>query len=178
MTAPATSPSREVLGEFLRLGFVGFGGPSSHLALFRQRFVSELHWLTEAEFVDLLAAANLLPGPTSTEVALAIGQQRAGRRGLLLAGLGFIGPAAVAVLALAVLYERLGSRPEFGWILYGIQPVVVALVAVAVAALAPTALRGPIMITLALGAAALTLLGVDPVAVIVAGLLAGLVLGV
>src|SRR3954453_21569533 len=85
---PAERPSaREVFGEFLRLGLVGFGGPSAHLALFRQRFVRELEWLTEAEFIDLLAAANLLPGPTSTEVALAIGQRRAGTRGLLLAGL-------------------------------------------------------------------------------------------
>ncbi len=175
---PTTSPSREVLREFFRMGVVGFGGPSAHLALFRQRFVRELGWLTEAEFVDMLAAANLLPGPTSTEVALAIGQKRAGIRGLLLAGLGFIGPAALAVLLIAAIYGRLGSRPEFGWILYGIQPVVVALVAMAVVGLAPTAIRGLVTIALAVGAALLTLVGIDPVAVIVAGLVAGVALGV
>jgi chromate transporter len=155
---------------------VGFGGPSAHIALFRQRFVRELGWLDEQRFLDLLGTANLLPGPTSTEVALAIGQARSGLRGLLAAGLGFIGPAVVAVLLLAAGYQQFGSRPEIGWILYGVQPVVVAVVAVAVAGLAPAAVRGPATLVIAGAAAAGTLLGMDPILVIGAALLCGLVL--
>lgn len=169
--------ARTVLREFLRLGIVGFGGPTAHLALFRQRFVRELKWLDEQAFLDLIGAANLLPGPTSTEVALGIGRTRAGLVGLLAAGLGFIGPAVLAVLALAAGYERFGSRPEIGWVLYGIQPVVVAVVAVAVAGLAPTALRGPTTVAIAAVAAAAILVGVDPLVVVAGAVLAGIVLG-
>ena len=167
---------RAVFREFLRLGSVGFGGPAAHLALFRQRFVRELGWLDEQAFLDLIGAANLLPGPTSTEVALGIGRRRAGMLGLLAAGLGFIGPAVLAVLLLAVGYERFGSRPEIGWVLYGIQPVVVAVVAVAVAGLAPTALRGPATFAIAAAAAAAILIGVDPLLVVAGAVVAGIAL--
>jgi chromate transporter len=172
--APNRAPSaREVLREFLRLGIVGFGGPSAHLALFRQRFVRELGWLDEQQFLDTLGAANLLPGPTSTEVALAIGRHRAGMRGLLAAAAGFILPAALMVLALAVVYQAIGDRPEVSWVLYGIQPVVVAVVAVAVAGLAPTALRGPATAAIALLAGGIMLFGFDPILAIVAGAICG-----
>jgi chromate transporter len=176
VTGPAAGTAAEVLREFARLGVVGFGGPSAHLALFRQRFVRELGWLDEQQFLDFLGMANLLPGPTSTEVALAIGQARAGGRGLLSAGLGFIGPAVVAVLLLAAGYQQFGSRPEIGWILYGVQPVVVAIVAVAVAGLAPAALRGPATLAIAVVAVVGTLLGVDPIVVVGAAVVAGLAL--
>ncbi len=162
-------PVRGVFREFLRLGVIGFGGPSAHLALYRQRFVRELGWITELEFLDMLGAANLLPGPTSTEVALAIGQSRAGMRGLLAAGVGFIGPAALMVLAIAIGYERFGSAPAVGWLLYGIQPVVVAIVATAIVALAPAALRGPATWVICVGAVVAVLLGVDLLFVIVGG---------
>ena len=167
---------REVLREFLRLGILGFGGPSAHLALFRQRFVRDLQWLDEQAFLDLIGAANLLPGPTSTEVALGIGRRRAGIAGLLAAGLGFIGPAVLSVLLLAMGYERFGSRPEIGWVLYGIQPVVVAVVAVAVAGLAPTALRGPATLAIAAAAAAAILLGIDPLLVVAGAVVVGIAL--
>jgi chromate transporter len=146
--------------------------------LFRQRFVRDLGWIDERAFLDAMGAANLLPGPTSTEVALAIGQARAGRLGLLAAGLGFIGPAALMVLVLAIAYERFGTLAEVGWLLYGIQPVVVAIVGLAVAGLAPTALRGPVT-WLTGGAATVALLvGVDPVAVLVAAAVLGLLVAV
>ncbi len=173
---PPAGTAAEVLREFLRLGIVGFGGPTAHLALFRQRFVSELRWLDEQAFVDLIGAANLLPGPTSTEVALGIGRGRAGLAGLLAAGLGFIGPAALAVLALAMLYQQFGAQPAVGWILYGIQPVVVAIVAVAVAALAPSALKGPVTLAVAGLAAAAILLGADPLLVVGGAVVIGLLL--
>jgi chromate transporter len=167
------SPS-EVFREFLRMGLIGFGGPSAHLALFRQRFVRDLRWVDERAFLDSLGAANLLPGPTSTEMALAIGQARAGRLGLLAAGLGFIVPAALMVLVLAIAYERFGTLDAVAWLLYGIQPVVVAIVALAVAGLAPTALRGPVTWVVAAAATVALLLGVDPVVVLLAGAVAGI----
>ena len=149
------------------MGVIGFGGPSAHLALFRQRFVRDLGWISEQTFLDLLGVASLLPGPTSTEVALAIGQARAGFRGLLAAGLGFVGPAAIAVLLLAIGYERFGAVPGVAWLLYGIQPVVVAIVALAIVGLAPVALRGPVTWLIGGAAVAALLLGVDPLAVII-----------
>jgi len=167
------SPS-EVFREFLRMGLIGFGGPSAHLALFRQRFVRDLGWVDERAFLDALGAANLLPGPTSTEMALAIGQARAGRLGLLAAGLGFIVPAALMVLVLGMAYERFGTLDAVAWLLYGIQPVVVAIVALAVAGLAPTALRGPMTWLVGAVATVALLVGIDPVVVLVAGAVAGL----
>ncbi len=175
MAGATTGTPSEVFREFLRMGLIGFGGPSAHLALFRQRFVRDLRWIDEHAFLDSLGAANLLPGPTSTELALSIGQARAGRLGLLAAGLGFIAPAALTVLVLAIAYERFGTIDAVGWLLYGIQPVVVAIVALAVAGLAPTALPGPV--TWLIGAAATIglLVGIDPVLVLFAGAAAGLV---
>jgi chromate transporter len=167
------SPS-EVFRQFLRMGLIGFGGPSAHLALFRQRFVRDLGWVDERAFLDALGAANLLPGPTSTEVALAIGQARAGRLGLLAAGLGFVVPAALMVLVLAVAYERFGTLDAVEWLLYGIQPVVVAIVALAVAGLVPTALRGPPTWLIGAAATVAVLLGVDPVVVLLASAAAGI----
>lgn len=155
------------------MGLIGFGGPSAHLALFRQRFVRDLGWIDEATFLDSLGAANLLPGPTSTEVALAIGQARAGRLGLLAAGLGFIVPAALIVLVLAIGYERFGTLEAVGWLLYGIQPVVVAIVGLAVAGLAPVALRGPATWLIGIAATGALLLGVDPVVVLLAAAILG-----
>jgi chromate transporter len=107
-------------------------------------------------------------------MALAIGQARAGRLGLLAAGLGFVVPAAVMVLALAVVYERFGSLEAVGWLLYGIQPVVVAIVALAVAGLAPTALRNAVTWLIGVAAVVALLLGVDPVVVLVGGAAVGL----
>lgn len=156
------------------MGVIGFGGPSAHLALFRQRFVRDLGWIDDRDFLDALGAANLLPGPTSTEVALAIGQARAGRLGLLAAGLGFIGPAAFLVVVLATAYERFGTLDAVGWLLYGIQPVVVAIVALAVAGLAPTALRGPVTWLVGAAATVALLIGIDPVVVLLGGAAAGI----
>jgi chromate transporter len=101
--------AREVGRLFLRLGIVGFGGPAAHIALIREAAVVRRGWLTDHAFLDLLAMANLLPGPTSTEVGMAVGLHRAGLRGMVAAGLAFIAPAFVLVLAIAWAYERTGT---------------------------------------------------------------------
>jgi chromate transporter len=116
---------------FLRLGLTAFGGPAAHVALMRDEFVRRRGWLDDAAFVDLLGAANLIPGPTSTELAMHIGHRRAGLAGLIVAGLAFLLPAVAIVAFLAWLYVEEGQRPEIGAVLLGVAPVVVAIVAYA-----------------------------------------------
>ncbi len=126
---------------FLRLGATAFGGPAAHIAMMEQEFVRKRRWLSREKFLDLLGAANLIPGPTSTEVGIYIGHLHAGWPGLLLAGICFIGPAAVLSLALAWAYTRLGALPSGNAVLYGIKPVIIAIVALALWSLARTAVR-------------------------------------
>jgi chromate transporter len=135
-------PLREVAALFLKLGFVAFGGPAAHIALMRDEVVTRRRWVTEQQFLDLLGASNLIPGPTSTELAIYLGYARAGWRGLVLAGTLFILPAALISLALAWVYVRYGSTPQAAWLLYGIKPVIIAVVVQAIWALARTAVKG------------------------------------
>lgn len=133
MATSTTKPSVvEVASVFTRLGFTAFGGPVAHIALMEDEFVERRQWLSHDEFADMLAAANLVPGPTSTELALHIGMKRAGLAGLLAAGLGFILPAALMVAALAWAYLRYGGLPQLQGLLIGIKPVVLAIIAVAI----------------------------------------------
>jgi chromate transporter len=125
---PSNTPLREVIALFLRLGFTAFGGPAAHIAMFRDEVVTRRGWMTDQEFLDLLGATNLIPGPNSTEMAIHIGYARAGWRGLIAAGLCFILPAALIVLALAMLYVQYGSTPAAEWLLYGIKPVIIAVI--------------------------------------------------
>jgi chromate transporter len=129
--APGT-PLWEVARVFLRLGVVSFGGPAAHIALMEEEIVRRRRWLTRESFLDLLGAANLIPGPNSTELAIHIGYARAGWPGLLVAGTCFIVPAAVIVAVLAWGYVRYGSLPAIAGILAGVKPVVIAIVAQAI----------------------------------------------
>ncbi len=167
----------EVAAVFLRLGATAFGGPLAHLALMREELVRRRAWVDERTFVDFLSLANLLPGPTSTEVAMQLGRARAGRAGLLLAGACFILPAALLVGALAALYVRFGLRPDTQAVLASVQPVVVALVATAVLPLARSTLRAAVDWALFALALALALAGTNPLLVLAAtGLVALLLL--
>lgn len=132
---------REVFMLFLRLGLTAFGGPAAHIAMFRDEVVSRRKWVTDSEFLDLLAATNLIPGPNSTEMAIHLGHVRAGWRGLIAGGISFILPAFTIVLAIAALYARYGTTPQVQWLLYGIQPVVIAIILQAVWGLSKTAVR-------------------------------------
>ena len=145
----------EVAALFLKLGFVAFGGPAAHIALMRDEVVRRRRWVTEQQFLDLLGASNLIPGPTSTELAIYLGYARAGWRGLILAGALFILPAAMISLALAWAYVRYGSTPEATRLLYGIKPVIIAVVVQAIWALARTAVQG--WLSAAIGALVLVL---------------------
>jgi chromate transporter len=134
-------PLIELAGLFLRLGTTAFGGPAAHIAMMEDEVVRRRRWLTQEEFLDLLGATNLIPGPNSTEMAIHIGHRRAGWPGLLVAGVCFILPAACIVTALAWVYVRYGQLPEATGILYGIKPVIIAVVVQALWGLGKTALK-------------------------------------
>ncbi len=124
-----------------KLGVVGFGGPAVHVAMLRDETVRRRGWLSDAEFLDLFGAVSVLPGPSSTQLAMVLSRRRAGWAGLVLGGVCFIAPAMVIVLALAWAYTRYRTTPTGGGALYGIEPVVVAIVVVALWQLAGAALK-------------------------------------
>jgi len=132
---------REIAVAFLRLGFIAFGGAVAHIALMEEEFVRRRGWLSREEFVDRVGAVNLLPGPSSTEMAIYLGQLRGGFPGLLIAGAAFILPSALMMLALAWAYVRYGALPQIAGALWGVKPVVVVLIAQAVWSLGKTALK-------------------------------------
>ena len=132
---------REVAALFLKLGWIAFGGPAAHIALMRQEVVARRKWVTEQQFLDLLGASNLIPGPTSTELAIYLGYTRAGRLGLILAGGLFILPAMFLVLVFAWAYVRYGSLPQVASVLYGIKPVIIAVIVQAIYGLMRVAVK-------------------------------------
>ena len=147
---PQRGSLREVAAVFLKLGVIAFGGPAAHVALMRQEVVERRHWLSEQRFLDLFGAANLIPGPSSTELAIFLGYVRAGWPALILAGVLFIAPAMLMVLGFAWLYVHAGSLPAVGWVLYGIKPVIIAIIAQALYGLGRTAIKGPALAILGL----------------------------
>jgi chromate transporter len=167
------------LGEltrlFLRLGFTAFGGPAAHIAMMKDEVVSRRQWLTEAEFLDLLGATNLIPGPNSTEMAIHIGLRQGGWRGLLLAGCCFILPAVFIVSIFAWAYMRFGSLPTIAGLLYGVKPVIIAVIIQAIWGLLKPAMKTRFLMVLGLAVLVLSILGMDEVVLLFgAGALAGI----
>ena len=162
------TPLWEVARVFLRLGMVSFGGPAAHVALMEEEIVRRRRWLTRETFLDLLGAANLIPGPNSTELAIHVGYARAGWPGLLIAGTCFIVPAAVIVTVLAWGYVRYGSLPAIEGILAGVKPVVIAIVAQAIWNLGRGVLSSRAALTLGIACAIAASLGVHELALLAA----------
>jgi chromate transporter len=157
----------ELATVFLRLGVTAFGGPAAHIAIMEDELVRRRRWLTHERFLDLLGAANLIPGPSSTEMAIYIGYEQAGLRGLVLAGTCFILPAALMVGVIAWAYVRFGRVPQIAGVLYGIKPIVICVVAQALSNLAPKALKkSGLLASVAAGACIAAALGVEPVVVL------------
>src|SRR5579883_2390163 len=144
---------RELAWVFLQLGTIAFGGPAAHIAMMDDVVVKQRQWLSRERLLDLLGVANLIPGPNSTELAIYIGYERAGWQGLVIAGTCFILPAMLIVWALAAVYVRFQTIPAVGWLLYGVKPVIIAIVLQAVWKLGkaaikdvPTAIAGMVVI--------------------------------
>ena len=161
------------LGElarlFLRLGITAFGGPAAHIGMMRDEVVERRRWLTDAEFLDLLAATNLIPGPNSTEMAIHIGYTRSGLPGLLLAGSCFILPPCLIVGVIAWGYVHYGDTPQVGWLMYGVSPVIIAIVVQALWKLGVSAVKGPATALIGVLAVGLSLAGLNELALLALG---------
>lgn len=155
-------PLGELALFFLRLGTTAFGGPAAHIAIMEDELVRRRHWLSRERFLDLLGASNLIPGPSSSEVAIHIGYLCAGWRGLLIAGSCFILPAALMVTGLGWLYVRFGELPAIANVLYGIKPVVIAVVLQALWSLGRTAVKTTFLGFVAVVCLLLSVFGLHP----------------
>ncbi|MGD0939920.1 MAG: chromate efflux transporter [Terracidiphilus sp.] len=168
MAAPAKSSLREIFKLFLRLGLTAFGGPAAHIVLMEREAVERRQWMSRDGFLDLVGTCNLLPGPGSTQVAMALGYSRRSWAGLVVAGVCFILPASLATLALAWAYVRFGGLPQVQGLLYGAKPVMVAIIVQAVWNLGKTAFRRWPLALAGLACFAAALAGVAPIAVLLA----------
>lgn len=166
MTCNSAQPLWEVAGLFLKLGTTAFGGPAAHIAMMEEEVVRRRKWLTPEEFLDLVGATNLIPGPNSTELAIHIGHRRAGWPGLLVAGLCFILPAALIVTAIAWAYVRFGKLPEVAALLYGMKPVIIAVVVQALWNLGRTAVKTKLLAVAGIIATAASFAGVNELIVL------------
>jgi chromate transporter len=168
---PEATSSRvgEVARLFLKLGTIAFGGPAAHIAMMDDEVVRKRGWVTRERFLDLLGATNLIPGPNSTEMAIHLGLLRAGWRGLILAGACFILPAMTIAGVLAWAYVRYGALPEVLWLLYGVKPVIIAIVIQALWGFATKAVKGPLTGAVGVVVLALSFLGWDEVLLLLVG---------
>ena len=159
----------EVVGLFLKLGMTAFGGPAAHIAMMHDETVKRRKWLSDQEFLDLVGATNLIPGPNSTEMAIHIGFLRAGWPGLIIGGTCFIVPAMLIVLLLAWVYVRFGATPQAEWLLYGIKPVVIAIIVQALWNLGQKAVQGVLTATVAVIVIVLYFVGINEIALLFVG---------
>ncbi|MDP2891254.1 MAG: chromate efflux transporter [Bacteroidota bacterium] len=156
---------KEVAGLFLKLGTIGFGGPAAHIAMFRDEVVAKRKWISEQHFLDLIGATNLIPGPNSTEMAIHIGHEKAGWKGLIVAGLCFILPAVFITGIFAWLYKQYGQLPEVQPFIYGIKPAIIAIILSAIFPLAKKSLKTIELGILGLTALILSLVGFNEILV-------------
>ena len=165
----------EIAAAFLKLGAIAFGGPAAHIALMEEEFVTRRGWLTRSEFLDRLGAANLIPGPSSTEMAIFIGQSKAGWPGLIVGGCCFIVPAAAIVSAIAAAYIRYGALPQVSGILFAVKAVVIAIVAQAFWKLTQSAMKTSFLAAIGFVSVVLAFLAVNNLLILaIAGALAAL----
>ncbi len=154
---------KEVAKLFLRLGFTAFGGPAAHIAMMRHEVVEKRKWMSDQHFLDLIGATNLIPGPNSTEMAMHVGQERAGAKGLVTAGLCFILPAVIITGIFAWLYKEYGWLPEVQPFVYGIKPAIIAVILAAIFPLAKTSFKSTELWILGAAVLALSLLGFNEI---------------
>lgn len=170
---PADKPLSQRLTEvatlFLKLGITAFGGPAAHIAMMHDEVVKRRKWLDDQHFLDMLGATNLIPGPNSTEMAIHVGFVRAGWLGLIVGGVCFILPAMLIVMLLAWVYVQFGSTPQAEWLLYGVKPVVIAIIVQALWNLGQKAVRSPLLVVVGLAVLAMYFFGINEIALLFAG---------
>lgn len=154
---------KELAKLFLKLGIIGFGGPAAHITMMQDEVVAKRKWLTEQHFLDLVGATNLIPGPNSTEMAIHIGHEKAGWKGLIVAGLCFILPAVFITGIFAWLYKEYGQIPEVQPFIYGIKPAIIAIILGAVFPLAKKSLKSVELAVIGLIVLVLSLLSINEI---------------
>ena len=159
----------EVGAVFVRLGATAFGGPAAHIAIMRHELIERRKWLEEEHFLDLLGATNLIPGPNSSEMTMHIGYLRAGLLGLIAGGIGFLLPAMLMVLGLAWAYEEYGTTPAVEWLLYGVKPVIIPLIVLALWKLGQKAVKDRLTAVVGVAALVLYFAGLNFVLLLVGG---------
>lgn len=153
----------ELVKLFLKLGTIGFGGPAAHIAMMRDEVVNKRKWMDEQHFLDLIGATNLIPGPNSTEMTMHIGHERAGWKGLIVAGLSFIVPAVLITGFFAFIYKEYGQLPEVQPFIYGIKPAIIAIILAAIYPLARKSLKSIELGVLGIVALIASLLGLNEI---------------
>ena len=169
-----TQKLKQVAAVFFKLGLFAFGGPAAHIAMMEHEVVTERAWMTREHYLDLIGATNLIPGPNSTEMTMHCGYQRAGKKGLFIAGVSFIFPAVFITAILGYLYVLYGALPQVQPFIKGIQPAVIVIIASAVIKLGKKAVKNWELALLGSLFLAASLLGLDQVLVLFAGGLLGM----
>jgi len=164
----------EIAKVFIRLGCIGFGGPAVHIAMMEEEVVRKRKWMTPEHFLDLVGATNLIPGPNSTEMTMHCGHERAGWKGLVVAGVCFIVPAVVITATLAWAYQQYGSLPAVQPFLYGIKPAIIAVVVALMISLGKKALKSVSLGVIGLLAAIFALAGANEIYVLFGAGLVGI----
>jgi chromate transporter len=159
----------ELARLFLKLGTIAFGGPAAHIAMMEDEIVRRRRWMTHGEFLDLLGATNLIPGPNSTEMAIHIGHRQAGWKGLVVTGTSFVLPAVLIVMGFAWVYVRYGSIPEVRGVLYGVKPVIIAIVLQALWSLGRAAVKTKFLAVIGIAGVILTFLRLHELLVLLGG---------
>jgi chromate transporter len=166
----------EVAKVFLKLGCIGFGGPAVHIAMMEQEVVRKRKWITPEHFLDLVGATNLIPGPNSTEMTMHCGHERAGWKGLIMAGACFIIPAVLITGFLAWAYDRYGRLPDVQPFVYGIKPAILAVIVALMISLGTKAVRSRVLAVIGVLALALSLVGISEIYVLFGAGLAGILI--
>ena len=160
------SPLKEVAKVFLKLGLIGFGGPAVHIAMMQKEVVEKRKWMTPEYFLDLVGATNLIPGPNSTEMTMHCGQQRAGIKGLFVAGACFILPAVIITSIFAWAYKNYGQLPEVAPFLYGIKPAIISVIISVMITLGKKALKTTPLIIIGIACLIAVMTGMNEIAVL------------
>ncbi|MCK5392552.1 MAG: chromate efflux transporter, partial [Deltaproteobacteria bacterium] len=168
-TKDTSNRLKELALLFFRLGITAFGGPAAHIAMMHDEVVKRRKWLDEQQFLDLMGATNLIPGPNSTQMAIHMGLERAGWRGMIVSGSCFIFPSAVLVTILTWLYVQYGTTSQAEWLFYGIKPVIIAIVLQALYMLGRKAVKGVLTTLVGIGVIAGYFVGINEILLIFLG---------
>lgn len=158
-----TTSLGEIAKLFLKLGTVSFGGPAAHIAMMEDEVVKKRKWMTHEHFLDLIGATNLIPGPNSTEMTMHCGYERAGWKGLIVAGVSFIFPAVIITAILAWVYQKYGALPNAEPFIFGIKPAVIAIIAAAIVPLAKKAFKNNMLIAMGLATLIASIAGLNEI---------------